>query len=624
MDVELRFQEALTAQRSGDLERAERVYRELLDALPKHPSLLVNLASVRMALGHPEDAVALLERAISLAPEHVNAHNQLGLAFVALRRLEDADAAYAQAIELDPNNLGALNNWALACATAHRYDRALELYKRALAVDPSCVRVMQNLGAMLLDLGKLDDAETCLRRGLAHAPTEAGLRVNLANVLTRRGRAHEALPLLAEAVSARPQEVAWHSNLLMTLHYLEGPSPSEVFAEHLRWARVHGADRASRDLHRSRVRGDKLRVGYVSPDLKNHAVAFFLEPLLRAHDRSRFEVHAYANVAREDETTQRLRGLVDGWHDAFALSDDALVEQIRKDRIDVLVDLAGHTAGHRLLAFTRQPAPVQMSYLGYPDTTGVAAIRYRLTDIHCDPPGSEAFHREMLLHVEGGMHCYQPPRDAPEVGPLPATARGHLTFGSFNNTAKLTESVIARWARVLTALPSARMHLKFPTLSDTGTAKAYLGWFERHGVSPEKVTLHGSHYEHGTHLAAHREVDVVLDAFPYHGTTTTCEALWMGVPVLTLVGDRHVSRVGASLLGQVGLERFAVMDEATLQERALELASPSGIAALASLRAALRDRMRKSPLCDGPAKARALEACFLSAFFAYEAASPTT
>lgn len=613
MDLEARFQLALAAQRSGATSEAARQYEELLRVAPDHPSVLVNLGTIRLGEGRLDEATRLLERAALVAPEHANARCQLGLAYSRQGRLEDADRSFATALALAPNHLAALNNRALGLAALRRFDEAFAHFQRAVEVAPESVQAMQNLGGMLIDLGRLTEAEALLRRAISLAPDDAPLHVNLANVHSKRGRPLEAIECLERALALRPNSAAWHSNLLLTLHYPEGPSRAAVFAEHLAWARRHGASArplAMDALSRREFEGRRLRVGFVSPDLRAHAVAFFLDPLVREIDRARFELHAYANVAVEDATSATLRGAFDRWTNVYALDDASLAERIRSDGIDILVDLAGHTSGNRLTAFALGPAPFQMTYLGYPDTTGVAAIDFRLTDRVCEPTGSEAFHSEELLYLEGGMHCYGPPRDAPPVAPPPFEALGHLTFGSMSNTSKITESVIARWAKVLTAVPSSRMWVKFPTLDDLQSADSVRHEFARHGIESDRVTLHGGTFSHRSHLDAHRHVDVVLDTFPYHGTTTTCEALWMGVPVLTLVGDRHVSRVGASLLGQVGLKDLAVESEEAMVAVATTLDTEVGRARLRRLRCELRTTMSRSPLCDAKATARQLERCF--------------
>lgn len=607
MDDAERFQAAVRAQLAGNLIAAERVYCELLERDDTLVPALVNLGGIRLAEGRCSDAIELLERAVDLAPEHVNARCQLGLAYARSGQHRRADTAYAEVLALKPDHLGALNNRALSLGAMRRFEEALEHYRRALAIDPSCREAHQNLGSLCSEVGRLGDARRHLEEAIRLAPDEPGPRVNMSRVLVRMGRAREGLLHLVRALTSPQATAAWHSNLLLDLHYAEGSTREELFAEHRAWARIRVPPPPRERPRPTDEPGRRLRVGYVSPDLRSHAVAFFLEPLLAHHDRTRVEVFAYASVESEDATTGRLRSLVDRWQNVFSLSDLALAEQVRTDGIDVLVDLAGHTAGHRLGAFALAPAPVQMTYLGYPDTTGLDAIDYRITDRHCDPPGSEAFHAETLLFVQGGMHCYRPPDNAPAPAPPPFVDRGHLTFGSFNNTSKITERVIGRFCEVLRALPSARFFMKFATLADPETAAHYLATFERHGVASDRVTLHGGTYGHGSHLAAHSEVDVILDAFPYHGTTTTCEALWMGVPVLTLVGDRHVARVGKSLLEQVGLASFALDDEAQWLSRAIGLDSDEGREELTALRTTTRERMRASPLCDGPTKARALE-----------------
>jgi predicted O-linked N-acetylglucosamine transferase (SPINDLY family) len=614
VDREQLFAEALAAQSSGDLARAEQLYRQLLAVDPDQPSPLVNLASVLTSTQRAREALELLAHAVAIAPDHANAHSAKGLAHQQLAELDEAEACFARALAIDERHLGALNNWAMVCSARRQSERAFELYRRALQVDPDCLPALQNLGVLFTEVGKLSEAEACYQRGLAVDPKSGPMHCNLANVLCRRGRAAEALGHLGQALAACPHEVDWHSNLLLTLHYLEGPTREEVFREHRRWARLRRADRFHLPPKVDDARERRLRIGYVSPDFRAHAVAFFIAPILREHDRESFEIIAYANVQAPDAFTDKLRGLSDAWHNVFGIGDEELAERVRRDRIDVLVDLAGHTAGHRLLTFALAPAPLQLTYLGYPDTTGVASIGYRLTDAICDPPGSEAFHTESLLRIPGGMHCYEPPSGAPEVSDAPVTRRGHLTFGSFNNTCKITGSTVARWARVLRAVPDSRMWMKFPTLADERTADAYRAAFAQHGVDPARVTMRGSHYDHGDHLAEHAEVDVILDAFPYNGTTTTCEALWMGVPVLSRVGDRHVARVGKSLLSQVRLDHFACDDDEALVAVATRLASPTGVAELVALRATLRYTMIHSPLCDAAYKARAIEAAIRDAW----------
>ncbi|MSP24316.1 MAG: tetratricopeptide repeat protein [Myxococcales bacterium] len=611
--VEERFAVAVAAQESHEYAKAEAVYREILLS-EEHPAVLVNLAQLLGDVGRAEEALPLLGRALELEPERVNTHAQLGRVYEHLGKPAVAILSYERALALDPGHVGAMNNMASACAATGDRERAFSLYTRALKLEPDCEAALVNLGVLLADVGRLSDAIACYRELLRRDPTHASAHCNIANALCKQGRGGEALRHLSEAITLRQDRPLWHSNLLLTLQYLDAIPRESIFAEHQRWARIHCRNPLPPDLGVDRDPHRRLRVGFVSPDFRSHAVAFFTEPLFREHDPEKLEFFAYSNVVSPDAVTARLRGLADGWRDVAGLTDAAFAALVREDRIDVLVDLAGHTAGHRLLTFGLAPAPVQVTYLGYPDTVGVPAVGYRVTDRWCDPPGSERYHVERLLYLEAGLHCYSPPREAPELGAPPRGKNGHITFGSFNNTAKVTSGTIAKWCKVLAALPDARMVMKANTLGDPKTVIVYQELFARGGIDPARVTLLAGTTEHSGHLRAISDVDVVLDAYPYHGTTTTCEALYMGVPVLTRVGDRHVSRVGLSLLTQVGLESFAAHDDDTFVARAVELASLRGAAELAELRYGLRARMLASPLCDGKLKARGLERCLREAW----------
>jgi predicted O-linked N-acetylglucosamine transferase (SPINDLY family) len=614
-EEEQRFEEAVSLHTAGELAAAERAYLALLAASPDHVRALNNLAQLWSASGRLADAVTLLGRALALAPGHVNAHCGLGVALHRLGRLEEAAAALEEALALDPDHLPALNNLAMVLTALKRPERALALFQKALRVDPGCGPALQNLGVLLAEAGQLSAAVSCYRKALGLDPRHAPTHGNLANALCKQGLGAEALVHLGKAIELAPGDAALHSNLLLTLHYVDGPTPAALHREHLRWARLRGADRVpARAYRQSRDPDRRLRVGYVSPDLRAHAVAFFLEPILDAHDRERFALCAYAEVPLADAVTARLRGRFDRWCDTVGLTDACLVDRIVADEIDVLVDLAGHTSHNRLLVFAQAPAPVALSYLGYPDTTAVAAIGYRLTDALADPPGGELPGGEALLRIDGGMHCFRPSADAPEPAPPPRLRNGHLTFGSFHNTAKVGPGCVQRWAKVLAAVPRSRLLLKFPTLADADCAARYRGWFARAGVDPARIEVQGGQFGHREHLAAHGEVDVVLDAFPYHGTTTTCEALWMGVPVLTRAGETHASRVGSSLLAQVGLGDWVARSDEQLVELAVGLDGEPEGQRLAELRTTLRSRMAASPLCDGRRVAAAIEACFRMAW----------
>ena len=355
--------------------------------------------------------------------------------------------------------------------------------------------------------------------------------------------------------------------------------------------------------------GRRLRVGYVSPDFCSHSCSYFLVPLLAGHDRRHFDLVAYSDVARPDGLTAAFRNLVPEWRDTAGLDDAAFAARVRDDAIDVLVDCAGHTKDNRLGAFARRPAPVQATWLGYPGTTGLDVFDARLVDSVSDPEGTaDAAASEPLARVDGGFLAYMPAPFAPPVSPPPMLAAGRPTFGSFNNLPKITDTCVALWAAALAAVPAARLVIKARGLDEPELRAALVGRFAGHGIDPGRIEPRGFDGAVQDHIARYAEVDVALDTVPYNGTTTTCEALWMGVPVVTLAGDRHAARVGASLLTRIGAGDWIAADAAGFARVARSLvADPDG---LARTRAGLRARLSASPLCDGARLARGVEAVY--------------
>jgi predicted O-linked N-acetylglucosamine transferase (SPINDLY family) len=369
----------------------------------------------------------------------------------------------------------------------------------------------------------------------------------------QQGRIEEAIAAYRRALEIRPGDQWAHSNMLIAMN---SRPPSEhgggLLAEHVEWARRHAAGLYPAGTARfgnDSSQGRRLRVGYVSPDFRRHSVAYFVQPILAGHDHQQFEVFCYASVRRPDEVTAALKSQADQWRDIAAMSDEQAAEMIRADRIDILVDLAGHTANHRLTLFARRAAPVQVTYLGYPNTTGLATMDYRLTDAAADPPGTtESHYTERLVRLPHGFLCYMPPGHAPEPRAMSAANGSPITFASFNNLAKVTQAMVGLWAKILRRVPDSILLLKAGALADQATQARVRAEFDRHGIGADRIELRGREPSPARHLAMYHRVDVALDTSPYNGTTTTCEALWMGVPVVTLAGQSHASRVGASLL----------------------------------------------------------------------------
>jgi predicted O-linked N-acetylglucosamine transferase (SPINDLY family) len=443
---------------------------------------------------------------------------------------------------------------------------------------------------------------------LQRQPELTSARYNLGVALQAQGKLVEARECYREVLRIKPDDRVAYSTYAGALIFEPSVDGAGLLAQHRRWAAHHASTRAKPAPHKNRPEPErKLRVGYVSPDFRAHAVAYFLEPILAAHDPAQVETVCYAEVPAPDRTTARLRALAGQWRDTFGLSDEQLAELIRRDEVDILVDLAGHTAGNRLLVFARKPAPVQVSYLGYPCTTGLTAIDYRLADAVTDPPDEPACYVETLVRLEGAFCCYAPPAGAPPVSPVPAQARGGITFGSLHKLEKLNAAVLDVWCRILHALPSSRILLSRNTLRGR-CGERVLAAFQERGIEPNRVVLHHAEPVDLQHLRIYNEIDIALDPFPWNGHTTACEALWMGVPVVALRGQRHSGRMVASVLNAVGLPEWIAGSPAEYCRVALSLAAD--LPELARLRAHLRARMCQSPLCDGAAFTWRLETAY--------------
>jgi protein O-GlcNAc transferase len=596
----------------GGIAFAEKRYDDAIAAFHKAIGLgLVtgemrfNLGEALRAAGRFPEAAEIFQALLAEDDSRGAAHDRLAQTLAALGQLDRALYHFAQAAVHAPS-AAAAHNAATALQKLERPAEAEQWYRQAIEIDPTYAPAYDNLGTLLQLGGRLDEAARLHEQAIALDPSRAGARVNLANALMAEGRIAGALATLRWAMMMRPDDPVAHQNLLMGMNYDETASAAALAAESRRWAERFGSGPASPSHANDRTVDRPLRVGMVSADFRRHSVSYFLEPALAGLDGDRLATVLYSDVTRPDAVTERLRALAGDWRDLAGLSDEALAEQVRQDKIDILVDLSGHTAGNRLLALARRPAPVQVSWLGYPATTGLAAIGWRLTDAAADPQGlSEALHSERLYRLPGFL-CYRPDEDAPEVAPLPALTNGFVTFGSFNALAKLAERDIGLMAAILKKVEGSKLLLKARPLADPGVRKRLVERFGRQGIGAERLELIGRAESIGEHLGLYGRIDLALDPVHYNGTTTTCEALWMGVPVVTRAGDRHAARVGASLLARAGLtEDIAGGDNAYVARAAALAADPK---ALAERRAGLRAKLAASPLLDGPAFARDLEA----------------
>jgi predicted O-linked N-acetylglucosamine transferase (SPINDLY family) len=574
---------------SGNLSDSEKLAREVLRDEPKNASAWLSLAKTLAARKEVGAAEKAFEKVVALADDPFDAHIHLSLLLF---------------------QRGALNE-------------AIEHTRRALALKPNDALSLSNYGGMLRKNGALTEAVQVLSRALAIAPDDANIHTNLGHALSALGRHEESVVHLARAVEIAPTKPLYHHNLLMMMHYASASSPEQIVAAHRRYgASVCGEGAVidppvPRDLNPQK----RLRIGYVSSDFRRHSVSYFLEPLLVHRDRSAFWVAVYSSTHTPDEVTVRLREQCDLFRDVAGVDESALAKQIREDSIDILIDLSGHTAGNRLGVFVQKPAPIQITYLGYPDTTGLPTMDYRLTDGWADPEGmTEAFHTEKLLRMQGGFLCYHPPLPSPELTAPPCLAGSPPTFGSFNALAKMSDTTLKLWARILTEMPDARLRIKHIYLGHADSRKNFEGLLQINGIALDRVDLIGPVADHHGHLTAYRHVDVALDTYPYHGTTTTCDALWMGVPVVSLAGRTHVSRVGVSLLTRTGLADWVAHSED--EYVAIACALIRDTARLADFRKNARSRLQQGGVTDGPRVAKAFENALRSAYHDYLKTSP--
>jgi len=595
-------------------ESALAAFQQALALAPNSAEVQGYVGTAELRLGQLDRAVLALKRAVVLDPHFAEAHYNLGIAYDRRGQPAAAESAWRRSIEANPFYLKPWNNLGVLLRKQGRSAEARACLERALAQAGADARdtaeLWNNLATALADLGDAAASLTAYERAVTLAPDDVRLRVNLGSALLAIGRVAAAQEHLAKARALDPNDNAAASCALLALLYRDGDRHAPRDAA-IAWARSRPVPPP---LSHSNPREPdrRLRIGYVSPDFREHAVANFIAPVLAAHDHGGFEVFCYAELKRADTFTERFRALVaepkaGHWRETAGLDDAAVAAAIRDDGIDILIDLAGHTVHSRLPVFLRKPAPVQMTWIGSAATTGASQIDYRITDHFADPPGqTDDEYVEGLLRLPGGFNCYQPIGDAPDVGALPADANGHVTFGSFNHAAKITERVLDTWTEVLRRVPDARLVLKHHGFAHPAVREDYLMAFNRRGIESDRLDLLQPADGWRGHVATYNRVDIALDTFPYNGTTTTCEALWMGVPVVALAGRSHHARVGVSLLSRTGLTDLIAGSAAAYVDVAAALAADRP--RLRRLRGELRGQTQASPLCDAVEFTRGLEA----------------
>jgi predicted O-linked N-acetylglucosamine transferase (SPINDLY family) len=568
----------------GRLNEAETCCRHALAASPCNAAALDTLGIVALHRGCLDEAEARFREALICDPDFAPAHRNLGRTHYRLGRFTEAEVRFRAALRLTPDDAAAHAGLGDALRRGKRPAEAEAAYCRALELSPGDTETENSLGLTFNDAGRAGDALVQFRKVLRTRPGNVSTMSNLAQALLSLGRVGEAVAILREALQQRPDYAALYSNFLFALTLSSGDEQA-IFAEHVRYGKRFAALRLA---HGNPPDPERiLKVGFVSADLHNHAVASYLTPVLpHLSVHPGLELHAYSNNNIEDDTTLTLRAGFAHWRTVHDQDDDALAEIIRADGIDILIDLSGHTGFNRLPMFARKPAPVQASWIGYPNTTGLDAIDYYLCDRWLLPPGqADAVFTEKLVRL-CAIAAFQPFAAAPSVNSLPAQANGYATFGSFNRANKINRDTVALWSRLLRAVPDSRMLMGGILESDF--CDTFAIWFEEEGIAPARIAFHGR----GTmeaYLALHHQVDLCLDTFPYNGGTTTNHALWMGVPTLTLAGRSARDRAGAAILSQVGLQAFVAMDDDDFVARGVHWATHPD--ELAALRTSLRKRV---------------------------------
>ncbi len=623
----------------GREQAIEQSYSALLKAEPGRAHLWHLAGAAALRTGCFDVAIQRLSTAVSLSPFDAAFHHGLGAAYLVAEQYDSAILSFEQALSLDRNE-STRDHLARAYLAARQYLDLIQLYKDltsplaaeasfrlalahlalsqpaqaseyfndALRAGIASVAIYIRYGDALLQAGQYTEASAAYASALRLDPTHAAAHNNLGVIHGWCGGLRSCIDSLHQSIRLQPLCSEARSNLLLALHYPSGIAPDEIFRQHLEWGSTVPNVPAMHHVRGPEAHSRPLRVGYVSQDFHGHSVAAFCESILDPHD-SFVEVLCYSHTAQEDAVTAHFRRLCTLWRDVRNLDDEAVARQIQADRVDVLVDLAGHTGGNRLGIFSWRAAPVQAAYLGYPDTTGHPAIKYRITDATADPVGAvEQFHSEELVRVDPCFLCYQPRAISPEVADLPALKAGHLTLGCFNHLPKLSDLTLATWARILERLPQSQLLLKCRSFSDAGVRAMFSERAKGFGIDMARVRQCPFVPGFAGHLELYNSVDIALDPFPYNGTTTTCEALWMGVPVITLAGDTHVSRVGASLLSVLQLGEYISTSEDAYVDAVCQLGTD--LTGLRRMRKNLRSAMHHSPLTDRPAFQQKLTAVY--------------
>jgi len=596
--------------RAGKLAEAESLARQILQHKPDDAVANHNLGLIAQRVRRHHDAIEMIRRAIAIDPAAAEFHSNLGLSLRATGQLEESAAAFRGAIRLRPELGTAHLNLGVVLYEQGNAAAAESEFRQSIRITPNEPWPYLNLGKALRTQDKMDEAEAVFRHAIALAPEQPHGYNMLGSCLREGGRIEEAVASFRKAVSLNPDLREAHSNLCYALYFDPQTSPAEILQEHRRWS-AHFAEPLNgfirpHDSDRSPDR--RLRIGYLSPNLRTHVVGFFMEPILEHHDRGQFEIICYNDATQMDALAAKFKGQVNLWRDTAGMRDEQLAQLIRSDRIDILVDLTLHMRGCRLRVYAQKPAPVQITHLAYCGTSGLETMEWCITDPHMCVPGTEQYFTEKMLPLPECYWCYRPSASAPGVGPLPAARNGYITFGSLNTLAKVNNGVLKVWSRLLQSVPKSRLAVHVPGGAET---RSVFDRFVRHGIPQDRLVMLPRR-SRDEYLDLYNQIDVALDPFPYGGGTTTFDALWMGVPLVTLAGELPLARAGATILTNLAITDLIAQSPERYIEIAADLAR--NIDRLNGLRQTLRGRLRDSVLLNEPQYVRHLEAVYRQAW----------
>jgi protein O-GlcNAc transferase len=631
------LQWAVQHHQRGELVEAERLYRQILIADASQAQAHAYLGALLQATGREQESIGYFLQALRIDPSLADAHYNLGNALARQGQIPEAISCYKLSLQHKPNHAEALNNLGVMHyaqgkdtqatgyfqqtlrinpnhADAHynlgnvlfgegKFAEAAEHFRESIRVNPDRADAINNLGNVLAEQGFLDDAIKCFDRAIQRQPDYAAAYTGLGNAYKDQGRLDDAIACFKHVQNLEPQNQARASNTLLCLNYHPGYDARAIFTELRRWEQSLPQSGRSRLAFANDPSPERrLRIGYISPDFHDHIVGRNVWPLLRCHDHERFNITLYSNSPKCDAFTERFQKSADDWLSVFGWSDEQLADKVRHDKIDILVDLALHTSGNRLTVFIHKPAPVQVTFAGYPGSTGLPAIDYRLTDPYLDPPGLfDSCYSESSFRLPHSFWCYDPATDQPEVAPLPALTQGFITFGCLNNFCKINDGVLELWAQVLRAVPEARLLLLAKQGGHRQRTRAFLS---EQGIEGRRIAFCDPEPPR-EYLKLYHQLDIGLDTLPYNGHTTSLDSLWMGVPVITLIGKTVVGRAGLSQLTNLGLAEYAAATPEAFVQNATDLASD--LPRLNNMRNGLRQRVQQSPLMDAVSFARGIE-----------------